>query len=77
MLKNWRKNICVRELHWHVQNANNVTTTLQKIRKHIRTEWKQRSIADSARPILHTKKQNNIGSWFLKGVQHGRFRKDR
>ena len=54
---------CVQELLWHVQNANSVTTILKKTKKRIRTEWKQRNIADSVRDTHYTKKPNNCCNW--------------
>ena len=56
----WRWKSCAQELHWHVQNANNVITTWLRIRRLILTEWKQRSIADSVKHIRYTKKQNKV-----------------
>lgn len=51
--------LCARKSHWHVQNVNKETTILQRIKKHIQTEWKQRNIADSARLIPCIKKRNS------------------
>ena len=56
----WRWKSCAQESHWHVQNANSVTTTWPRIRRLIRTEWRLRSTADSARDILCTRKQYNL-----------------
>lgn len=57
----WRK-ICVQELHWHVPNANSVTTILPRIRRLILTEWKPRNIVDSVRDIQIIRKPNNYRS---------------
>ena len=50
--------LCALKLHWHVQNANNVTTIQQRTKKHIQIEWKLRNIVDSAKLIHYTKKPN-------------------
>ena len=50
--------LCVQRLHWHVQSANSVITILQRRRRPILTEWRSRSIVDSAGLIHCTKKQN-------------------
>ena len=55
----WRNRECVRRSHWLVQSVSSVTTTLRRIRRIIRTEWKPRNIVDSAKLILYTRKPNN------------------
>ena len=50
---------CAQELLLHVQSAKIATMIQRKIKKHIQTEWKQRNIVNSVRPIHCTKKQNN------------------
>ncbi len=57
----WRWKLCARELHWHAQNANSVTTILPRKRRTIPTGWKSVSIADSAESILYTRKPSNPG----------------
>ena len=68
---------CVQELHWHVPSANSVTTIRLRIRKHIRTEWKPRNIADFARLTQCTRKLSSLNKetvvhkrvfLFMKGV---------
>lgn len=51
--------LCVQRLHWLVRNASSGITIPQRKRKTILTEWKSRSIVDSARLTHCTKKQNN------------------
>ena len=61
-LRGFRKNNftevtrCVLKLLWNVQNANSVITTWPKIRRTIRTEWKQRNIVDFARNTRYTRR---------------------
>lgn len=50
--------LCVQRLHWHVQSASSAITILQRRRRLILTEWKSRSIADSAELIHCIRKQN-------------------
>ena len=52
--------MCALESHWHVQNANSVTTILLRIRKLILTEWKQVNIVDSAKNTQHIKRLNSL-----------------
>lgn len=47
--------------------CNSVITILRKIRKPIRTEWRQRNIVDSARSIQCTKKPNNFSKMPVTG----------
>jgi hypothetical protein len=64
---------CVQKSLWLVPNASSVTTILPRIRRLILTEWRPRSIADSARLIPFTRKLNNSA---LLGGNYGRcFRK--
>ena len=58
--------MCAQKLHWHVQNANSVTTTQQKIRKHIPTGWKLKNTANSAEPTHYTKKRSKGSLYFGK-----------
>ena len=52
---------CVQKSLWHVPNANSVITILPRIRKLILTEWKPRSIADSARLTHYIRKPSKRG----------------
>lgn len=50
--------MCAQESHWHVRNANSVTTIQQRIKRHILTEWRSGSIVDFAESIRCTKRQS-------------------
>ena len=52
--------MCALESHWHVQNANSVTTILLRIRKLILTEWKQVNTVDSVKNTQHIKRLNSL-----------------
>ena len=58
--KKARWKLCALESHWHVQNANSVTTILLRIRKLILTEWKQVNTVDSVKNTQHIKRQNSL-----------------
>jgi len=60
---------CVQRLHWHVLSASSATTIQLRKRRTILIEWKPRSIVDSARLTLCTKKPNKME------VDYGRFRR--